>query len=130
MAADEDMAISFYTKGEASDLADKLATLLQSPELQVQMAEQNFAAAVRMTLPSVVRNYLRWFELARHKRALRHYAGLSLPGLRPLPVGSAWTRLSAAASPHWSFNTSLLIERLGLSNPPEDVDELPSNRKG
>src|SRR5580700_11091946 len=70
MAADEDMAIDFYKVGDAADLADQLATILQSPEKQRRMAEQNFCAAIQMTLPSVVRNYLRWFELNRRKKAV------------------------------------------------------------
>jgi glycosyltransferase involved in cell wall biosynthesis len=70
MAADEEMAISFYETGHAADLADKLARVLESPEHQRRMAEQNFSAAVRMTMPNVVRHYLRWFELAERKRAL------------------------------------------------------------
>jgi glycosyltransferase involved in cell wall biosynthesis len=70
MATDEEMAINFYKTGDAADLADKLAEVLESPELQHSMAEQNFSAAVRMTMPNVVRNYLRWFELAERKRAL------------------------------------------------------------
>jgi glycosyltransferase involved in cell wall biosynthesis len=69
MAADEDMAINFYKVGDAVDLADKLIQILQSPEQQLQMAERNFSAAMGMTMSSVVRNYLRWFELKRCKKA-------------------------------------------------------------
>jgi len=71
MAADEDMAINFYKVGDAVDLADKLVEILQSPEQQHRMAECNFSAAMQMTMSSVVRNYLRWFELKRCKKALR-----------------------------------------------------------
>jgi hypothetical protein len=35
------------------------------------MGRQNFAAGLEMTIGSVVRNYLRWFELNRYKKALR-----------------------------------------------------------
>ncbi len=35
------------------------------------MGEHNFAAGQEMTMSSVIRNYLRWFELNRSKRALR-----------------------------------------------------------
>ena len=70
MVADEEMAASFYEKGNAGDLADKLSEILLSPELQRRMSEQNFSAAVRMTMPSVVRHYLRWFAIAERKRAL------------------------------------------------------------
>jgi hypothetical protein len=70
MAADEDMAIDFYKVGDPVDLADKLVAILQSPEQQRQMSEHNFSAAMQMTMSSVVRNYLRWFELKRCKKAL------------------------------------------------------------
>ncbi|MGH9642428.1 MAG: glycosyltransferase, partial [Terriglobales bacterium] len=68
MAADEDMAISFYKTGDPVDLAAQLIGLLESPQDQRMAAEQNYAAAVRMTMPHVVRRYLRWFELERRKR--------------------------------------------------------------
>ena len=68
MAADESMAISFYKIGDPVDLATQLIGLLESPEAQRWAAEQNYAAAIRMTMPNVVRHYLRWFELKRRKR--------------------------------------------------------------
>ena len=70
MAADEDMAISFYKIGDATNLADQLVAILQSPEQQLRMAEQNFSAAMKMTMSNVVGNYLRWFELKRAKKAI------------------------------------------------------------
>ena len=70
MADDEDMAINFYKVGDATELANQLVTILQSPEQQRRMAEQNFSAAMRMTMANVVGNYLRWFELKRAKRAM------------------------------------------------------------
>ncbi len=70
MATDEDMAIDFYKVGDAVDLAAKLVAILQSPERQQRMAKHNFSAAMRMTMSSVVRNYLRWFELKRCKKAI------------------------------------------------------------
>jgi glycosyltransferase involved in cell wall biosynthesis len=70
MAADEEMAVSFYKVGDAGDLANQLITVLQSPELQRSMGRRNFAAGLEMTIASVVRNYLRWFELNRYKQVL------------------------------------------------------------
>ncbi|MGB7642524.1 MAG: glycosyltransferase, partial [Terriglobales bacterium] len=69
MAADEDMAVSFYKTGDPVDLAAQLIGLLESPQDQRMAAEQNYAAAVRMTMPHVVRHYLRWFELERRRRS-------------------------------------------------------------
>jgi hypothetical protein len=71
MAKDEDMAIRFYQVGNAVDLAEQLVAILQSSELEHQMAEHNFAAGVEMTMSNVVNNYLRWFRLMKCKKALR-----------------------------------------------------------
>jgi glycosyltransferase involved in cell wall biosynthesis len=79
MAAGEGMAIRFYEKGDAADLAKQFIVLLKSPELQRQMAEHNFAAGVEMTMTSVVKSYLRWFELHKYKRAMRNAGALSGP---------------------------------------------------
>ena len=68
MAVDDDMAILFYKLGDSADLADKVNTVLESPELQLQMSEHNYEAGVQMTMANVARTYLRWFELHRLKR--------------------------------------------------------------
>lgn len=68
MAESENMAILFYQKSDFGDLAEQILTILRSPEMQTQMAEHNYEAGVAMTLPSVVKNYLRWFKLMKCKR--------------------------------------------------------------
>ncbi len=77
MAANENMAILFHKAGDANQLAEKLVAILQSPELERQMAEQNFAAGAEMTMSNVVANYLRWFELNRHKKVLSRIRSFS-----------------------------------------------------
>jgi glycosyltransferase involved in cell wall biosynthesis len=72
MAVNEEMAASFYKIGDAADLAEQLISILKSPEMQFSMSEQNYAAGVRMTMASVIRNYLRWFELNQCKREMRN----------------------------------------------------------
>ncbi len=99
MAMDEDMAIRFYKVGDSNDLAEQLITILQSPEMQRQMAEHNFAAGMRMTMSSVIRNYLRWFELNRCKRTICN-AG-NFPENRPLWLRALRTR---QLSPSWNVN--------------------------
>jgi glycosyltransferase involved in cell wall biosynthesis len=71
MAENEDMAIRFYRVGDAVDLAEQLVAVLQSPQLEREMAEHNFAAGLDMTMSHVVGSYLRWFELNRCKTLLR-----------------------------------------------------------
>ncbi len=68
MAEDEDMAISFYKTGDAQELADRVSQVLESAALQRSMGEYNYAAAIRMTMPNVVRHYLRWFELEKCRK--------------------------------------------------------------
>jgi glycosyltransferase involved in cell wall biosynthesis len=70
MVVDEDMAARFYRPGDAADLAEQMIAILQSPELEYEMAEQNFEAGVEMMIGNVVNNYLRWFMLHRCKRTL------------------------------------------------------------
>jgi glycosyltransferase involved in cell wall biosynthesis len=74
MAADEDMAIRFYRLGDANDLAEQLIAILESEELEREMAAHNFASGLEMTMANVVGNYLRWFELHRCKSKLRDKA--------------------------------------------------------
>jgi hypothetical protein len=69
------MAVRFYQVGDAGDLASQLITVLRSTELQRSMAQQNFAAGLEMTIGKVVRNYLRWFELNKCKKALANSPG-------------------------------------------------------
>jgi glycosyltransferase involved in cell wall biosynthesis len=74
MVACENIAVRFYAKGDPDDLAEQFITVLKSPQLQRRMAEHNFATGVEMTMTSVVKNYLRWFELHKCKRAMRRSA--------------------------------------------------------
>jgi glycosyltransferase involved in cell wall biosynthesis len=113
MAAGEGMTIRFYEKGDAGDLAEQFIVILKSPELQRQMAAENFAAGVEMTMASVVKNYLRWSELHKCKRALRN-AG-DLPVFQGL-----WLRIlrTRKASPDWSMQSALLAQQVDGMNDP------------
>lgn len=97
MADDENMAMSFYPTGDALALADELISLLGDSNRQREMAEQNFSAALRMTMPQVVRQYTRSFALHQHTRALE-----PIGRFRRLP---AWvpsrSSLFRAAVPRW-----------------------------
>jgi glycosyltransferase involved in cell wall biosynthesis len=97
MAADESMAVSFYKIGDAAGLADRLISILQSPDLQHQMAERNFQAGVQMTMENVVASYLRWFELNRSKKNVQntriHSSEIARPGERHWPRFAFWKTL-------------------------------------
>jgi glycosyltransferase involved in cell wall biosynthesis len=84
MADGEELAIEFYEPGNAQDLAACLVQFLTSPAKQQAMAAQNFSAALRMTMPTIVQKYLRHFDLARRTEALRHVTRFRrLPGWVP-----------------------------------------------
>jgi glycosyltransferase involved in cell wall biosynthesis len=70
MARDEGIAIDFYETGSAEGLATQLNRLLSDPERLQEMSEQNFSAALRMTMPQIIRQYLRSFDLHQRSRAL------------------------------------------------------------
>jgi glycosyltransferase involved in cell wall biosynthesis len=96
MAENEDMAIRFYKAGDSNHLAGQLIGILQSPDLERQMAEHNFAAGIEMTMTSVVGNYIRWFELNKHKKAIGRRE--NLPRRRFQPAAPGARRASAGWS--------------------------------
>jgi glycosyltransferase involved in cell wall biosynthesis len=94
MAEDEGMVIDFYRRGDARDLAQRLIALLRDPVRQREEAERNFSAALRMTMPEVVQQYLRSFERKQKMKslaAIRRFRRLP----RWTPSRSAVFRLAA-----------------------------------
>ncbi len=97
MAEDEGLGILFYQTGSESSLADQVCGLLNSPEMMKEMSEQNFSAALRQTMPQIMRQYLRSFDLHQRARALEPIARFRrIPGW--VPSRSAIFR---AAAPRW-----------------------------
>jgi glycosyltransferase involved in cell wall biosynthesis len=98
MALDEGLAIDFYTIGSASSMAEKIQELIESPEKQKEMAEANFSAALRMTMPQIMRRYLRSFDVHQRAKALE-----PISRFRRLP---AWipsrSAIFRAAAPRWA----------------------------
>jgi glycosyltransferase involved in cell wall biosynthesis len=97
MANDENLAVEFYETGNADKLAETMNDLLADPQKQMAMAEQNFSAALRMTMPQIMRQYLRSFSLHQKRKALA-----PLARFRRLP---AWvpsrSMIFRAAAPRW-----------------------------
>ena len=97
MANDEGLAIQFYQTGNVESLAGTINDLLGDRQKQMAMAEQNFSAALRMTMPQIMRQYLRSFSLHQKQKALA-----PLARFRRLP---AWvpsrSMIFRAAAPRW-----------------------------
>jgi glycosyltransferase involved in cell wall biosynthesis len=100
MGDDERLAIEYYETGNAGSLADTVVNLIEDDELQREMGEQNFSAALRQTMPQIIRQYLRSFDLHKRKRALEPLSRFRrLPSWVPsrsaifratAPKGAAW----------------------------------------
>lgn len=97
MAWDEGLAIDFYETGDAHDLANRMQALLNDKERMQEMSEQNFSAALRMTMPQIIRQYLRSFDLHQRAKALE-----PISRFRRIP---AWvpsrSAIFRAAAPRW-----------------------------
>ncbi|HTZ97298.1 MAG TPA: glycosyltransferase [Terriglobales bacterium] len=115
MARDDEMAISFCKPGDPADLAERIVEILQSPEQQQEMAEQNFRSAVRMTMPTVVRHYLRWFELERCKQTIGSLQPLSFRRWRHLARRSK--RMQPAPPLKRDLSPKLFNARAEVSTP-------------
>ncbi|HYG97833.1 MAG TPA: glycosyltransferase [Terriglobales bacterium] len=98
MAEDEGLAIEFYRTGNAEDMATKIMDLLRSPDRQREMAERNFSAALRMTMPQIIQQYVRTFNLHQRARAMQPIARYRrIPGWVP-----SRSMLFRAAAQRWS----------------------------
>lgn len=80
LADEEGLAIDFFPPGQIPQLAQHLIGLLQNRERQIEMAMQNVSAALRMSMPEIIRQYLRTFELRRELEQMR-----SISSLRKIP---------------------------------------------
>jgi len=97
MGENEGLAMRFFPVGDKTAMADQIVELLQSEEEQHEMAEQNFSAALRMTMPQIIRQYLRSFDRHQRARALE-----AVSRFRRIP---AWipsrSAIFRASTPRW-----------------------------
>ena len=92
LADEEGLAIEYFVPGDNAALAKRLLALLNSPERQMEMALQNVSAALRMSMPEIIRQYLRTFDLQQHIDHLTEVSRLrKLP--RWLPMRSRLVRM-------------------------------------
>jgi glycosyltransferase involved in cell wall biosynthesis len=81
IAREEDLALDFYRPNDERDMAAKLIALAKDPARERRMAEQNYQAALAMTMTFIVAQYLDDFSAADGDDVQQ--AGIALPKEEP-----------------------------------------------
>ncbi len=89
MALEEGLAIEFYRIGDRNGLARAIISLLHDAERRHEMAEQNYTAAVRLTMPLIVRQYVRSFDWQLRRRNLQQVWRYRVPRRLNFPTDTA-----------------------------------------
>lgn len=82
LVAHEGIAIRFFTSGNVDSLVEQLFLALSSPDELKEMALRCYAAGVAMSMPKVVRQYIRSFRQRERVKVLQLAADLRRGGLR------------------------------------------------
>ncbi len=80
LAEHEGIAMRFFTPGDAGSLVEQILLALNSPEELKEMAWQSYAAGVAMSMPQVVREYIRNFRQHERIKTLQLAAELRRAG--------------------------------------------------
>ena len=119
---EEGIAIDLFESGNVNSLAQHLLDLLQNPERLEDMAQHNFSAALRMSMPEIIRQYTRSFNLQHRIKMLRAASRFRrLP--RWMPLRPALSRRVGQRFLNW--HDSELTEYLNLA-----AAASPSNGNG
>jgi glycosyltransferase involved in cell wall biosynthesis len=80
LAEHEGIAMRFFMPGDVNSLVDQMLLALNSPDELKAMAWQSYAAGVAMSMPLVVREYIRSFRQHERVKTLQSAAGLRRAG--------------------------------------------------
>jgi glycosyltransferase involved in cell wall biosynthesis len=76
LAEHERVSMDFFVPNDVASLSSHLLALLQTPDRLNEMARQNFSAALQMSMPQVIQQYIRSFDVQRRLRLLRAFSQL------------------------------------------------------
>jgi len=91
LAEHEGIAMRFFTPGDEDSLVEQMLTVLSSPNEMKEMAWRSYAAGVAMSMPLVVREYIRTFRQQERIKLLQLVAGLRRAGRLQKPSELART---------------------------------------
>jgi glycosyltransferase involved in cell wall biosynthesis len=85
LAEEEGLAMQLFPVGDNAALGDSLVELLGNRNRQMEMALQNTSAALRMSMPEIIRQYLQTFELRNELETVRSFSALrKIPRWMPM----------------------------------------------
>lgn len=76
LAQQELVSMEFFAVHDVGSLAEKLLALLLSPERLELMAQRNFSAALQMTMPQIIRQYIHSFDMQQRVKMLKAFSRL------------------------------------------------------
>jgi glycosyltransferase involved in cell wall biosynthesis len=87
LAKQEQVSMEFFTANNVDSLATQLVGLFRAPERLRLMAQENFSAALQMSMPQIIREYTRSFDMHQRVRMLKSFSRLrrarnGMPGRR------------------------------------------------
>jgi len=91
LAEHEGIAMRFFTPGNEDSLVEQMLMALNSPNELKEMAWRSYAAGVAMSMPLVVREYIRIFRQQERIKILQVLAGLRRAGRPQKPSEMART---------------------------------------
>jgi glycosyltransferase involved in cell wall biosynthesis len=85
LAEHEGIAIRFFKSGNVESLVERLLQALNSPDELQQMAWQSYSAGISMSMPVVVREYIRSFQQRERIKVLQLASDLRRAGSSQQP---------------------------------------------
>jgi glycosyltransferase involved in cell wall biosynthesis len=80
LSQQEQVSMELFIPNDVDSLAERLLALLQSPGQLEDMAQKNFSAALQMSMPGIIREYIRSFDMHQRLTMLRDFSKLRRSG--------------------------------------------------
>jgi len=76
LAEQEQVSMEFFPPNDVASLAEHMLNFLRTPERLREMAQQNFSAALQMSMPQIIREYIRSFDMQQRLKMLKAFSKL------------------------------------------------------
>lgn len=76
LAQQESVSMEFFLPNDVESLTDQLVVMLNDPEKLRAMAHQNYSAALQMSMPQIIREYIHSFDMQKRVQMLKNFSRL------------------------------------------------------